>query len=219
MKYLQALQTVLDHPLNSIIFWCFCQLRVLSYIIQRLYRFIWWKNYLIKLQWSAIFDNINLLMFTLYRNIWNWIHDKRMFALLIGISYIQYKWFCMCHSVRHCVPNTHARFNIWLKKIHDDVFKWKHFPRYWPFVRGIHRSPVPSQRPVTQSFYVFLDLRLAPEQTVRKQSRRRLFETPSCSLWRHWNAIHTVCVSLFCCSQLPVDFTHISHTRTTSRAV
>ena len=27
---------------------------------------------------------------------------------------------------------------------HDDVIKWKHFPRYWPFVRGIHRSPVDS---------------------------------------------------------------------------
>ena len=27
---------------------------------------------------------------------------------------------------------------------HDDVTKWKHFPRYWPFVRGIHRSPVNS---------------------------------------------------------------------------
>ena len=25
---------------------------------------------------------------------------------------------------------------------HDDVIKWKHFPRYWPFVRGIQRSPV-----------------------------------------------------------------------------
>ena len=25
---------------------------------------------------------------------------------------------------------------------HDDVIKWKDFPRYWPFVRGIHRSPV-----------------------------------------------------------------------------
>ena len=25
---------------------------------------------------------------------------------------------------------------------HDDVIKWKHFPRYWSFVRGIHR-PVP----------------------------------------------------------------------------
>ena len=27
---------------------------------------------------------------------------------------------------------------------HDDVINWKHFPRYWPFVRGIHRSPVNS---------------------------------------------------------------------------
>ena len=28
--------------------------------------------------------------------------------------------------------------------IHNDVIKWKHFPRYWPFVPGIHRSPVNS---------------------------------------------------------------------------
>ena len=27
---------------------------------------------------------------------------------------------------------------------HDDVIKWKHFPRYWPFVLGIHRWPVSS---------------------------------------------------------------------------
>ena len=27
---------------------------------------------------------------------------------------------------------------------HDDVTKWKHFPRCWSFVRGIHRSPVDS---------------------------------------------------------------------------
>ena len=26
----------------------------------------------------------------------------------------------------------------------DDVIKWKHFPRYWPFLWGIHRSPVNS---------------------------------------------------------------------------
>ena len=26
----------------------------------------------------------------------------------------------------------------------DDVIKWKHFPRYWPVVLGIHRSPVNS---------------------------------------------------------------------------
>ena len=29
---------------------------------------------------------------------------------------------------------------------HDDFIKWKHFPHYWPFVRGIHRSPVNSPR-------------------------------------------------------------------------
>ena len=29
-------------------------------------------------------------------------------------------------------------------KIHDEVIEWKHFPRYWPFVRGIHQSPVNS---------------------------------------------------------------------------
>ena len=29
---------------------------------------------------------------------------------------------------------------IWSK--HDEVVRWKHSPRYWPFVRVIHRSPV-----------------------------------------------------------------------------
>ena len=27
---------------------------------------------------------------------------------------------------------------------HDDIIKWKHFPCYWPFVWGIHWSPVNS---------------------------------------------------------------------------
>ena len=31
--------------------------------------------------------------------------------------------------------------NAWSR---DDVIKWKHCPRYWPFVRGIHRGPVNS---------------------------------------------------------------------------
>ena len=30
------------------------------------------------------------------------------------------------------------------KLAHADVMKWKHFPRYWPFGRGIHRSPMNS---------------------------------------------------------------------------
>ena len=44
------------------------------------------------------------------------------------------------------VYQTFARFEWKLKKknLHDDVIKWKHFTRYWLFVRGIHRSPVNS---------------------------------------------------------------------------
>ena len=38
---------------------------------------------------------------------------------------------------------------------HDGVIKWKHFSRYWPFVRGIHWSPVNSPQ-----LWFFLDLRL-----------------------------------------------------------
>ena len=63
---------------------------------------------------------------------------------------------------------------------HDDVIQWKYFPRDWPFVRGIHRSPVNSPH--------------------KGQWRRALmfslicvwfywlwFETPSWSLWRQCN--------------------------------
>ena len=39
--------------------------------------------------------------------------------------------------------------------LHDDVIILKHFPRYWPFVLGIHRWPMNSPHK-GQSFYVFL---------------------------------------------------------------
>ena len=49
------------------------------------------------------------------------------------------------HATVSCFP-LHSIFRIsrsvWI--VHDDVIKWKHLPRYWPFVRGIHRSPVNS---------------------------------------------------------------------------
>ena len=45
-----------------------------------------------------------------------------------------------------------------LNKYHDDVIKWKHFPRYWPSVRVTDEFS--TQRPVTQSFDVFFDLHL-----------------------------------------------------------
>ena len=52
--------------------------------------------------------------------------------------------------------------------MHDDVIKWKHFPRY----------EFPTQRPVTRSIDVFFDLRL--NKQLSKQSRGWWFET----LWK-----------------------------------
>ena len=45
----------------------------------------------------------------------------------------------------------------------------------------------PAQRPATQSFDVFFDLRL--NKRLSKQSRGWWFETLSCPLWRHCNAM------------------------------
>ena len=65
--------------------------------------------------------------------------------------------------------------------IHDDVIKWKHFPRYWPFAREF-----PTQRPVTRSFDIFFDLRL--NQRLSKQAWGWWLETLSRPLWRYRNA-------------------------------
>ena len=45
----------------------------------------------------------------------------------------------ICRIVRIVRP-----VSRWVLNRHDDVIKWKHFPCYWPFVRGIHRWPVNS---------------------------------------------------------------------------
>ena len=51
------------------------------------------------------------------------------------------------YSLASCL-HPHASSHLWsVKKIkHDDVIKLKPFLRYWPFVRGIHRSLVNSPR-------------------------------------------------------------------------
>ena len=59
---------------------------------------------------------------------------------LTNMTYITTCHFCAigCYVMEITVIAIH----LWV--CHDDVIKWKHFPRYWPFVRRIHRSPVNS---------------------------------------------------------------------------
>ena len=81
---------------------------------------------------------------------------------------------------------------------HDDVIKWKHFPRYWPFVLLVSgefpfvlliSGEFPTQRPVTRSFDIFFDLHLI--KRLSKHSRGWWFETLSRPLWRHRNDMCT----------------------------
>ena len=48
------------------------------------------------------------------------------------------------HAYYTAVNETYCVVVLLLDCLHDDVIKWEHFLRYWPFVRGIHRSPVDS---------------------------------------------------------------------------
>ena len=70
---------------------------------------------------------------------------------------------------------------------HDDVIKWKHFPRYWPFVREIHWSPVNSPHKGQWRGALLFSLIRAMNKRLSKQSRGWWFETPSRSVWHLCN--------------------------------
>ena len=61
-----------------------------------------------------------------------WIACVRRFPLT---RHQMHEGICHLCFWYHCLgcPFFYAKY--------DDVIKWKHFPRYWSFVRGIHRSP------------------------------------------------------------------------------
>ena len=65
---------------------------------------------------------------------------------------------------------------------HDDVMEWKYCPCYWPFVWGIHRSPMNSpHKGQWRGVDVFFDLRL--NKRMSKQSWSWWFETQSHQWW------------------------------------
>ena len=56
------------------------------------------------------------------------------------ISLIGVFWLAVLIWISHANFWTSHKRSSW----YDDVIKWKRFPRYWPFGRGIHRSTVNS---------------------------------------------------------------------------
>ena len=60
-----------------------------------------------------------------------------------GLDQVRWKLVFRTHFEKHTLRH-HTCSYIYLYRKHDDVIKWKHFPRYWPFVRIIYRSSVNS---------------------------------------------------------------------------
>ena len=59
------------------------------------------------------------------------VHSLGELVLIVRINI----WICMQYIWLH---------HVCIVLYHGDVIQIEHFPRYWPFVRGIHRSPVNS---------------------------------------------------------------------------
>ena len=81
-----------------------------------------------------------------------WEHSHPMREDVTYITFSLIGWEC-CHvtrdnidsQIKHPEDMPISSRSISMKlTAHDDVIKWKHFPCYWPFVRGIHRSPLNS---------------------------------------------------------------------------
>ena len=76
----------------------------------------------------------------------------------------------------------HSRLTTCWPSMHDDVIKWKHFPRYWPFVWGIHRSPVNSPHKGQWRGALMYSL-------ICTWVHNREAGDLRCPLWRHCNGL------------------------------
>ena len=91
-------------------------------------------------QWNTFENDISKHLFKSSRC--KWVNANN-----VAIATIRLWFWCRtvcvkCSSTNRLpaqsAPGTAAGMQV--SPPHDDVIKWKHFSRYWPFVRGIHRS-------------------------------------------------------------------------------
>ena len=77
----------------------------------------------------------------LYGSWWNIIQQLHSLGMCKAYAFmhttLNYKHGCLTSSWEYITSQCYC-----LISLPDDVIKWKHIPRYWPFVREIHWSPV-----------------------------------------------------------------------------
>ena len=81
--------------------------------------------------------------------------------------------------------------------IYGGMMTSSNFPRYWPFVRGIHRSP--SDSPHKGQWRGAVMFSLVSAWTTAEQTRSRWFETPWRSLWCHCNGVSCIAIEVRTC--------------------
>ena len=121
---------------------CFASL-VYSSLLLILSYFVFRISLMLSLEMNWPLNNVYFILFIALITI-KW-HD---YTVRSALKRYPNAWcFAQCfkfhkyHSI-HFVTRVLQGCYTGTREIHDDVIKWKHFPRYWPFVRGIHRSPV-----------------------------------------------------------------------------
>ena len=94
--------------------------------------------------WCNVFHNVlrHIAAFSWPTYVWLMIPMMTLVAGLVApvtrSSVIRRVLFRMVYNVLEA-PITASKSSSHGWSFHDDVIKWKHFPRNWPFVRGIHR--------------------------------------------------------------------------------
>ena len=73
-----------------------------------------------------------------------WLHAQTVGRNLAGVTTWNVTEIHSMQLLMMILTCPHMGCGITRVIMHDDVIKWKHFPRNWPFVRGIHQSPVNS---------------------------------------------------------------------------
>ena len=101
----------------------------------------------------------------------------------------------MCWGYQSLPPPMQS--SLYISFEHDDVIKWKHFPRYWPFVRGIHRPPVNSPHKgqwrgalVFSLIYAWLDGWVNNDEAGDLRRHRAHYGVTVVRLWAPADAIH-----------------------------
>ena len=68
------------------------------------------------------------------------------FGLIPNCSHCRDDGLKLVFLYKKCWILSHVSLKVvWWCPFYDDVIKWKHYPRNWPFMWWIHRSPVNSR--------------------------------------------------------------------------